>query len=114
MILLIIDYSYNDGGVSKGSYYQVLLYFQDGKFFRKSKEFSQEVDNIYPSHALPKINTLTEKEVLDYVNFLPLSKDLLFEFIKDNELVYKFYKNPYKNIHSFVLTKIMKPYQIDW
>ena len=114
MILLVVDYSYNDGGVTKGSYYQILIYFQDGKFYRKAKEFNQDPNNVYPNHGLPKITVLAEQEVADYVNILPVGKKLLFELIKDNEYIFKFYKNPYKNIHSFVLTKIMKPYQIDW
>ena len=114
MILIVSDYSYNDGGVVKGSYYQILLYFQDGRFFRKAKEFAQDVDNVYPNSTLPKIQVLTEEEMLDYSNLLPLSKELLLEFVRDSETVYKFYRNPYRNLHSYKLVKIMKPWQINW
>jgi len=114
MILVISDYSYNCGGVLEGSYFQSLLYYQDGQFYRKSKEFSQDPSNIYPSHSLPKIQELSENEILDYSNFLPIGSDLLLDMIKDPDNVYKFYRNPYRNIHSYILTKIMRPYQIDW
>jgi succinate dehydrogenase flavin-adding protein (antitoxin of CptAB toxin-antitoxin module) len=102
MILIICDYTYQKNGKMKGFCFEVVLFYENGKFYRKCSELDFN-DKKFTQKT--RFEELSQEEIEDYKNFLPIENKNIVEIVKD-KYIYEFYRNPYKEIHSYILTKI--------
>jgi hypothetical protein len=92
MILIIDSFTYNDGGILKGDYYQHLFFIKNGKIYEKRKRFLVEPYSFLPEYEkFPKIQDVNLERIMKLFNPLYHDQKEILNLLKDKK-IHKFYR----------------------
>jgi hypothetical protein len=92
MILIVDSYTYNDGGVLKGDYYQHLFYVNKGKIYEMKKRFLVEPDSFLSEfEKYPSISETSLERIMKLFNPVVITQKEILNYLEDSK-IHKFYR----------------------
>jgi hypothetical protein len=106
MILIIDSYTYNDGGILKGDYYQHLFYISNGKIYEKRKRFLVEPNSFLSEHEkFPTVYEVNLERIMRLFNPVFFDQKKIIEYLEDQK-IHKFYRKYGEIIYKGIIEKI--------